>query len=135
MSLNEVGMTTMDNRYRIWWGLFLVFVLGLELASGFYAVPNWAWAVAFAMFGLGEARGVYRRARGGDTLSEFLWAFRAGGWSRAFLVGGVGLYLATRFYMIGDVGLTIPAWVPRAELASGLAGWLVVHLVNMGRNG
>lgn len=124
---------TMHKGYTAWWALVAVVLLSLEVAGSLADVPEWSWVVAMAALLALEAVAVIR-VKPGDTLSEMLWTFARGGWSRGILVGSVAVYLALRFYMIGDLP-SPPEWLPRAVLATGLGGWLVVHLTLMGRHG
>ena len=110
-----------------------VSLLALEIAGSVTAVPDYAWIIALGGLLTLEAVGV-ARSKAGDTFSEMMWSFAKGGWSRGILVGAVAVYLALRFYMIGDLP-SPPEWLPRAVLAIGLGGWLLVHFPFMGKHG
>lgn len=121
--------------YLIAWLAFITYLFALEFLDP-TMTHRVAWGLALLWFIVQEAIGGFR-AGFGDMLSEVLWTFRWGGWSRGFLVGGFALWCGMRLYMLAAPAswLQIPQWLPRLTLASGLGLWLLIHLVWKGRHG
>ena len=123
----------MKRKYIMLWGAIMAQLVLAELGTVRFDFPWWVWAILLGELMVVEIIAVVSPAKG-DTFSEMMWSFAEGGWSRGFLVGAVGLYLGMRFYMIG-VGGDLPTWLPRAVLGTGLASWLTVHFVSLGKHG
>lgn len=62
-----------------------------------------AWAGLTALF-LGIEGAALLNPGSGDTLSEHVWDFLAGGWSRYLLVGGLLSWLVVHFLGRGRAG-------------------------------
>ncbi len=99
------------------------------LALEVLGATGWPWLALLVAVAIGEDIAVMR-GKGGDTLSEQLWAWRAGGWARDFTVAALSVWIAIRFYQLGPGGD-----VGRAVLSIGLGAWLIVHWVFRGRHG
>lgn len=110
-----------------WAALFTMMVLG-----EFVAYPVWMWAALFIVFILTEATAVYRKQKG-DTFSEMVWKFVAGGKDRRLVVWAVAIYLPLRITMLAIDG--IPEWIPITVLGLGVLGWLIPHFSKQGKGG
>lgn len=115
------------------WITFFLYLMVLEFVVDPLQQNMVLWLVALGYFVLFEAVGGIRRRRG-DTLSETVWTFNDGKFGRAIFAGFIGVYLASRLYMVGGFE-GLPHWFPRASLVTGLCAWLVVHFYTRGVKG
>lgn len=92
-------------------------------------LPYWL-LLSFALF---EAAAILRKGTG-DTLSEHIWTFYSGRWSRRWLIYGYSALL-TSLILFASTGA---GWIYQAGmLAFGLCfgAWMVDHFIKLGRDG
>ena len=111
--------------------------LGMELAIRY--APGWAWIALFLAFLVVELIGV-RRPKPGDTFSEGVWKFIAGGrrarrWMGYALAVALGLRFVSLPWLLRGESPHLLEWGPVAALGVGLTLWLVDHFPNLGENG
>lgn len=111
------------------WGALVAFV---DIAG-----VRWLYPVLIGLFAILEGVAILRRAPGGDTLSEQVWAFYAGKPARIPLVTGLALWFGFRLYEVGTGSLVMlgPVDVARLAFCAGLVGWLIPHFLGRGRFG
>lgn len=117
---------SLKREYSLVWIIWGLLVVAAEV---FGAESRVVWGSLIMLFLVIEGIALHRK-KPGDTLTEHVLVFKAGGWARIPLIlGGVG-WAAFKYYTI-----TSTSGLAALVLACGFGFWLLVHFLGDAKHG
>ena len=119
------------------WGAWMIIAMMLDAI-----IPDWWWFVSFGVFLVPEVIGAILANRHGDTFSQSLWTLAQHGLALRLFSCAVGVALAAKtwslYHIVSELAGTSIVWweiLPWTCFCAGLAVWLVLHFLYLGKKG